>query len=307
MKSRLGNFGLVIKHRQAEAQQLAHSIALELIRKKKTIYLAEESRDLAAQIQRDSPKGAKIRIVKKIQLINHCDMIIVLGGDGTYLSIARHMKKKSIPVLGINAGRLGFLTEIKQEEAHAVIKSILDGKELPISKRLLLDVSVIRNKKIVFQGPVVNDCVVSKSAIARIIDIEVSINGQSVNRVRADGIIVATPTGSTAYSLSAGGPIVEPQVPALIITPICPHSLAQRSLVVHEDSEIKIRIKERPEAVLLTLDGQDVIPLSHQDEIRIKSFKLHKLKLVSSPDRDYFGLIREKLQFGGQDARNPKN
>jgi NAD+ kinase len=301
MKSALcpKRIGFVVKHHQREAYTLARSLAHELIERKVKIFFSDESKELALKVKKESSRPSNVQILPKIELITHTDLILVLGGDGTYLSIARLMKKKSVPVLGINAGRLGFLTEIKQTEAHEVVRKIIAGKPIPISKRLLLDVTVTRNRKIIFQGPVVNDAVIAKGAIARIISIEVTIDGKFVNQVRADGLIVATPTGSTAYSLAAGGPIVEPSVPAVLLTPICPHSLTQRSLVVHENAEIQMRIMEQPGSVLLTLDGQEFVELKKEDEIRVRSFKQHRLHLVSSPNRDYYGLIREKLQFGG--------
>lgn len=297
--------GFVVKHHQPEAQALASLIVRELIHEKIQVFFESDSRALATRIAKQLSSKIKIPCFSKNQLIDKSDLIIVLGGDGTYLSIARLMRSKSVPVMGINAGKLGFLTEIKQTEALDVIHRLIAGEELSVSERSLLDVRVLRGKKTVFSGPVVNDVVIAKGAIARIIDLQVWIDGHFVNEVRADGIIISTPTGATAYSLAAGGPIVEPQVPALIVTPICPHSLTQRSLVVSENSEISIRLSRRSGSVLVTLDGQDVVPLKTGDVVEIKRFTKHALQLVSSPDRDYYGLIREKLQFGGTLVQRP--
>jgi NAD+ kinase len=228
-------------------------------------------------------------------------LIVVVGGDGTYLSIARLMRDRSVPVMGINMGQLGFLTEIKRSEAHDILAEILCGKPAIISERALLEVTLARMGKIIFQGPVVNDAVVSKGAIARIIDLDIAINGSWVHSVRADGIIVSTPTGSTAYSLAAGGPIIEPSVPALVLTAICPHSLTQRPLVIPDTSEVQILLKRRPGHVLMTLDGQDAVDMKEDDIVTIRRFKKHSLKLISSPTRDYFQLLREKLKFGIRD------
>jgi NAD+ kinase len=198
-------------------------------------------------------------------------------------------------------GQLGFLTEIKRSEVRNILTEILGGKPALVSERALLEVTLARQGKVIFQGPVVNDAVVSKGAIARIIDLDVAINGRWAHSVRADGIIVCTPTGSTAYALAAGGPIMEPQVSALILAAICPHSLTQRPLVIPDSSEVQILLKRRPGHVLMTLDGQDAVDMKEGDIVTIKRFKKHSLKLISSPTRDYFQLLREKLKFGMRD------
>jgi NAD+ kinase len=191
------------------------------------------------------------------------------------------MKNRSVPVMGVNMGQLGFLTEIKRTEAIETLGHLMAGKAPLISERALLEVTVTRKKKIVFQGPVVNDAVISKGAIARIIGLQVGVNGKWVHNVRADGIIVSTPTGSTAYSLAAGGPLLEPSLNALVLTQMC--------------------LNHRPGHVLLTLDGQDAVDLDEDDVVTVRRFKKHSLKLISSPTRDYFSLLREKLKFGIRD------
>ncbi len=266
------------------------------------IFFASESRDIGAQFIKNHRGSAKrVKIIPKVKMVDQADFIIVLGGDGTYLSIARLMRSRSVPVMGVNLGQLGFLTEIKKEEALPTLRRFLKGQVAKISERSLLEVTLIRNGKTVFQGPVVNDAVIAKGAIARIIGIQVHVDGELINTVRADGLIVSTPTGSTAYSLAAGGPILEPSVPGLILAPICPHSLTQRPLVVRDDAEIELCLSHRPGHVLLTLDGQDAVDLHEEDRIRIRRFRKHSLQLISSPERDYFGLLREKLKFGLRD------
>lgn len=296
---RVKKIGLVIKHRQPEAAAFAAQVTEFLISRGIKIFFAEESKLLAKDLIRTF-KGAKhlIQTIAKPHLVDHCDLIVVLGGDGTFLSIARLMKSQSVPVMGINMGQLGFLTEIKQEEAIQVLTEIIDGAPPLMNERALLEVTLIREGKVIFQGPVVNDAVISKGAIARIIGMEVWVNNKWVHNVRADGIIVSTTTGSTAYALAAGGPIVEPSVPALVMAPICPHSLTLRPLIISDDSEVKICLNDRPGHVLLTLDGQDAVDMKEDDIVMIRKFKKHSLKLISSPKRDYFALLREKLKFG---------
>jgi NAD+ kinase len=294
--------GLVIKHHQPEAATFAAQISEFILSRGVQIYFADESALLAKDISRSLKASKKnIQIVKKTELVDCCDLIVVLGGDGTYLSIARLMKNRSVPVMGINMGQLGFLTEIKREEALGALQSIFDGVLPVINERALLEVTLIRKNKVIFQGPVVNDAVISKGAIARIIGMQVWVNDQWVHNVRADGLIVSTTTGSTAYALAAGGPIIEPSVPALVVAPICPHSLTLRPLVIPDSSLVKICLSHRPGHVLLTLDGQDVVDMKEDDIVLVRRFKKHSLKLISSPSRDYFSLLREKLKFGARD------
>lgn len=300
---KLSKVGFVVKHHQPEASALAVELGRFLLGKNIRVMFEDESektaRDLAriAGIRTQS-RGAKISVLPKRRLVDQADLIVVLGGDGTYISIARLMRERSVPVMGINMGQLGFLTEIKKEEAFEVLGHIIQTKKVEVSERALLEVTLKRKNKVIFRGPVVNDAVISKGAIARIIGIELSVDGRFANTIRADGVIVSTPTGSTAYSLAAGGPILEPSVPALVIAPICPHSLTQRPLVLPDHAELQIRLTHRPGHVLLTLDGQDVVDMKEDDIVTVRRFKKHSLKLISSPRRDYFSVLREKFQFG---------
>jgi NAD+ kinase len=293
--------GLVIKHHQPEAAAFAGQVCEFLLAKGIGIYFADESKMLAKDIASVLQAKTHIKVVPKPKLVDHCDLIVVLGGDGTFLSIARLMESRSIPVMGINMGQLGFLTEIKRDEAFITLQGIIDGIPPVINERALLEVTLLRKKKVIFQGPVVNDAVISKGAIARIIGLHVWVNGKWVHHVRADGIIVSTTTGSTAYALAAGGPIVEPSVRALVLAPICPHSLTLRPMVISDNSEVQICLNDRPGHVLLTLDGQDVVDMKEDDIVRVRRYKKHSLKLVASPTRDYFSLLREKLKFGVRD------
>lgn len=295
--------GIVIKKSQREATAFAIEVARYILSRGASVVIAAESSDVAGLLKKsvDKPLRKRIFTIDKPKLADTCDLITVFGGDGTFLSVARMMKNRSIPVMGVNMGQLGFLTEIKREEAISSVGQILDGVPPIISERALLEVTLERKRKIIFQGPVVNDAVISKGAIARIIGLQVAINGTWAHDVRADGIIVSTPTGSTAYSLAAGGPFIEPSLEALVLTPICPHSLTQRPIVISDREEIQIRLAHRPGHVLLTLDGQDVVTMQEDDLVTVRRFKKHSLQLISSPSRDYFSLLREKLKFGARD------
>ncbi len=294
-KVQVSRIGIVVKQRNEEAADLAMKLSELLVKRGCQVAFSEESQsDLLQKIN-----GAAFD--KKAALIQKSDLVLVLGGDGTYISVARLMKEKSIPVLGVNMGQLGFLTEIKKEEIEEVLVSILDRGECQVSERSFLSVRLERNGKVLDRGIIVNDAVIAKGAIARIISLDLYVDGTWVNKVRADGLIVSTPTGSTAYSLAAGGPIIEPTLGATVIAAICPHSLAFRPLVLPIDAQITLELGELSGAVYLTLDGQDVEELEKGDRVHVQRYDKHRLKLVRSPDRDYFSILREKFSYG---ARN---
>lgn len=218
-----------------------------------------------------------------------CQALIVLGGDGTLLSIAPAAARAGIPVIGINLGRLGFLTEIPVAEARPVLEAFIRDKDGFLSPRSLLEISYGGRKDICL-----NDVVLNKSALARMIEIMIFINGKEVTRLKGDGLILSSPTGSTAYSLSAGGPIVHPAIESIILTPICPHTLSFRPLLVPSSSEIKIKLLTPEEKVYLTIDGQRGETIPRNTSIEVKKSRL-KLQLVTSPWRSYYQLVKEKL------------
>jgi NAD+ kinase len=306
-RNQANKIGFVVKHQHAEAAALAIELSEFVIAHNgahnRTIYFASESLAIAQKLKKQlAPKQrAQVKVCKKADLVDCTDLIIVLGGDGTFLSIARLMRERSVPVMGVNMGKLGFLTEIKRSEVLQVLQEILEGKKPVIKERSLLEVTLCRKNKIIFRGPVVNDAVISKGAIARIIGLRIAVNGRWAHDVRADGMIVSTPTGSTAYSLAAGGPIIDPALAAVVLTPICPHSLTQRPIVIPDTDEIQMCLSDRPGHVYLTLDGQDAVDLKEDDIVTVRRFKKHVLQIVSSSTRDYFTLLREKLKFGQRD------
>lgn len=292
----IANIGFIVKHENPDAAALSMEIAELLTGRGYKIFFCDES----AAITRHSKVKSKVHIVKKSSLASKVDFIIVFGGDGTYLSAARLMKEKSIPILGVNMGTLGFLTEVRKEEVYDALNNILSQKKIECSERVMLNVSVVRKGKTILKDMVVNDVVVSKGAIPRIIGIKINIDGNWANTVRADGMIVSTPTGSTAYSLAAGGPIAMPSLACMLITPICPHGLTQRSLVVADSVKLEMTVVHMPGHTFITVDGQDLVDLKLGDVIHISRFKKHKLKVVKAPYRDYFSILREKFNFGGK-------
>lgn len=223
------------------------------------------------------------------------DAVIVLGGDGTLLHATRLFGANGVPLIGINLGSLGFLTEVKLDEMYAALECLLSGK-YEIEERMLLSVEVVRDGVVVSQYLALNDAVINKGALARIIDLEVSVGAQPVLHTRSDGLIIATPTGSTAYSLSAGGPILYPTLEAVIIAPICPHSLTNRPLVIPERLKLEVCLR-RGQDVMLTVDGQVGMPLLQNDSLRIQRAQ-ETLKLLLPFGNSFFKLLREKLRWG---------
>ena len=224
------------------------------------------------------------------------DLLIILGGDGTLISVARHLGALEKPILAVNLGSLGFLTEITRDETFATLERVLVG-EYELSRRMKLDCVVLRAGIQVEHYSVLNDVVINKGALARIIDMEATVNGHYLTTFKADGLIVATPTGSTAYNLAAGGPIVDPQVNSLVITPICPHTLTNRPLIVPGDAVIRIHVTFDDQMVHLTADGQVGMQLQLGDVVELQQSAVHTL-LIKSPSKDYFEVLRAKLRWG---------
>jgi NAD+ kinase len=224
------------------------------------------------------------------------DLVVVLGGDGTMISTARLIGDLDVPIIGVNYGSLGYLTDLRFEEMFPAIEAFLAG-DYTIDRRVMLEAEHRRNGVVMGNGRVLNDVVINKSALARIIDIDVRLDGQFVNAFRADGLIVSTPTGSTAYNLSAGGPIIFPTMNAVVITPICPFTLTNRPIVVPDSSEIELSVENVNEGVVLTLDGQTGFPLEAGDTVVIAKSRT-AFNMVAPANRNYFEVLRDKLKWG---------
>lgn len=233
--------------------------------------------------------------VSKADLGKRADLLITFGGDGTLLSVAR-TAPAGVPVLGVNMGTLGFLTEVAVEEFPAVLETVLSGK-FSAEERVTFDVVVEGPQREKRTYRVLNDATINKSALARIVEMRVTVSGQFVSTFRADGLVVSTPTGSTAYNLSAGGPIVYPTMGAIVITPICPHMLTNRPIVLPDTLEVEIGIVTKNQEIFLTLDGQEGLPVTEHDRVCIRKSKQTVL-LVQSPNKNYFDVLRNKLKWG---------
>ncbi|HEV8140944.1 MAG TPA: NAD(+)/NADH kinase [Pyrinomonadaceae bacterium] len=240
--------------------------------------------------------GCVIEVIAEEELPQKVDLILVLGGDGTMIATARMLGDCEVPVIGVNYGGLGYLAEFRIDELFTALESILAG-DYKLERRVMLAVELRRGDELVTKNRVLNDVVMNKSALARIIHIETYLNDQFVNSFRADGLIVSTPTGSTAYNLSAGGPIIFPTMNTVVITPICPFTLSNRPIVVPDDSVIEIRLMTEKEDVALTLDGQVGFPIQARDRVIIRKSNT-SFNLVQPKNRNYFDLLRDKLRWG---------
>jgi NAD+ kinase len=290
--SSIKRIGVVLKPHQPDALQTMCELAT---------WLAARGISLVGgpEIERqriEQQTGCAVEEMASEKLASGVDLILVLGGDGTMIATTRLMGDTEVPVLGVNFGGLGYLAEFRIEELYSALEAILAGN-YRLDKREMLAVELVRGDELVTRNRVLNDVVINKSALARIIEIEAYLDKQFVNAFRADGLIVSTPTGSTAYNLSAGGPVIFPSMNAVVITPICPFTLSNRPIVVPDDSVIELRLKTPQEDVTLTLDGQVGLPLMVEDRVVISKSKT-TFNLVQPTNRNYFDVLRDKLRWG---------
>jgi NAD+ kinase len=290
--SSIRRIGIVLKPHQPKALSKICELA---------VWLAERDIKLVGgpEIEREQIEhqtGCSVDQVPTQELPTDVDLMLVLGGDGTMIATARMIGDHDVPVLGINYGGLGYLAEFRIEELYSALESILSDN-YRLDKRVMLAVELLRDEVALTTNRVLNDVVINKSALARIIEIEAWFNSQFVNAFRADGLIVSTPTGSTAYNLSAGGPVIFPSMNAVVITPICPFTLSNRPIVVPDHSEIELILKTDQEEVALTLDGQVGCPLRVGDRVRIRKSRT-TFNLVQPSNRNYFDVLRDKLRWG---------
>ena len=274
--------GFVIKPHAPQVDK----ILVELIRYFETRKIECLLEDVAAMKLQRNDGVPRENVPEKV------DLVIVIGGDGTLLSIAHLAAQKNVPVMGVNLGRLGFLTEVPIDEMYLTVDAFLEGNSKIISSRQMLEADT---KGGTFYC--LNDFVINKGALGRMIQCAIWIDGKEIATSKADGLIVSTPTGSTAYSLSAGGPIIQPNIPAFIIVPICPHTLSFRPMVISAESTLKIQLITGEEEVWFTLDGQRGGLMEENDTVEVRRSHL-TLQLISSPKRNYFDLLQEKLSWG---------
>jgi NAD+ kinase len=278
--------GIIAKKGRSEAQELTKQICSWCAERGLSVYIEKDLNIITNHAQRVDP----------LDLILSVEAVVVLGGDGTLLSVARIPGSEKVLIVPVNLGGLGFLTEIRADEIFTLLEQIVSGR-YTIDSRMLLEVVLFRNGTQHETYRILNDVVINKGAMARIIDLETTVNGLYLNTFKSDGLIMCTPTGSTAYSLSAGGPIIYPTLRCISITPICPHTLTNRPIILPDDSVVQIRLKSEHEDVFLTMDGQIGIRLQKDDYIEVKK-SASSMSLVKSPFCDYFEVLKEKLRWG---------
>ena len=277
--------GIIVKGNKPEAIQVVKELVSSL-----------KDHKVEAFVEPEIAKAVSHPALDKQKMAEAVEMVVVLGGDGTLLAAARSLQKKQVPILGVNLGGLGFLTEITLAELYPMLEAILRG-EYKTDERLFLEARVWRKEKVVDTFQVLNDVVINKGALARIIELKTSVDQEYLTTFRADGLIVSTPTGSTGYSLSAGGPIVYPSLQSIIITPICPHTMTNRPIIVPKEATITVTLCSADQEVFLTLDGQVGFKMELRDRVEVKKGEGF-VRLIKSPSRGYFEVLRQKLMWG---------
>src|SRR5688572_15154789 len=290
--SSIKRIGIVLKPHQPDALKTICNLVAWLAERDITLIGGPE----IEREQIEHQTGCAVRQVETEKLAGEVDLMLVMGGDGTMIATARMVGDQEVPVLGINYGGLGYLAEFRIEELYSALESILSGN-YRLDRRVMLAVELRRGTEPPKTSRVLNDVVINKSALARIIEIETYFDRHYVSSFRADGLIVSTPTGSTAYNLSAGGPVIFPSMNAVVITPICPFTLSNRPIVVPDNAEIELLLKTDNEEVALTLDGQVGFPLKVEDRVVIRKSRT-TFNIIQPSNRNYFDVLRDKLRWG---------
>lgn len=280
--------GILINPSKPKAHEVAHEL-LELLEEKRvTVYMEPE---VSAKLQRTEIALAKERFSEFV------DLVFVIGGDGTLLGAARQFAQYDLPILGINVGYLGFLSEAEPENLSSAVDRVING-DYYIEKRLMLDAEVLRRGKVIECGIALNDIGIAKGSFNRMVNCSVHMDGVYVGSYSGDGVILSTPTGSTAYSLSCGGPIVSPDIQTILLTPICPHTLTSRPMILPAESELMVEISAQHTEIGVTFDGQLRYALESEDVVRVKR-SVHYTLLVKWRERSFFEVVRKKLQGEG--------
>lgn len=289
MKIKLNSVGLVINYEKEKAQEITNWIVDWLSFKKIKVY-----------VEGDKDKGIRRKDFSctNEKFFNSVDLIISLGGDGTLLRAAKIAATDGIPIFGVNLGGLGFLTQIGIDNLEIFLEKIYQGKCF-FDERMMLDCIVKRKEKEIKKFTALNDIVIGKGAFARLISLATYINDDYVITYSADGLVISTSTGSTAYSLSAGGPIVNPNINSMILTPICPHTLSARPLIIGENDQVRITLELSEEEVMVTIDGQEGFTLEPKDEVIVKK-SIYKTRLIAFKEKSFYAILREKLRWSGQ-------
>lgn len=286
---KLGSIGLIVNYKKEKTRETACRIIDWLNFKKLKVYIEGDKGKEIGKEELDCPTE---------KFLKEVDLIISLGGDGTLLRAARLAAAEDLPVFGVNLGGLGFLTQIGINDLEKSLEKLYQGRYF-LDERMMLNCTVKRREEEIVKFTALNDVVIGKGAFARIICLATYVNNDYVITYSADGLVVSTPTGSTAYSLSAGGPILNPNINSIILTPICPHTLSARPLIISENDQVKIKLESSEEKVMVTIDGQEGFVLKPKDEVIIKKSD-HKARLITFKEKSFYAILREKLRWSGQ-------
>ena len=279
--------GIISKPKKTEIREIVPPLIAWLRERDIEVFTDKESGSILERLERSLSRN---------EMASQVDLLVVLGGDGTLLATARALNRKPVPILAVNMGGLGFLTVITREDLYPTLELVLAGSA-QIERRVQIEGELVRADEVISSFLALNDVVLNKGAIARIIDFDVLVDGRLISTYKADGLIVSTPTGSTAYSLAAGGPIVAPSVAAFLVTPICAHTLTNRPLVLPDTAHIEIAVKTQREAAYLTVDGQVGLATHSDDTVRLRKASSY-VEIVQPPSKDYFEILRQKLKWG---------
>jgi len=286
---KLDSVGLIVNYKKEKTRETACRI-IDWLNSKKLKVCIEGN--MGKEIRKEELNCPTEKFLKEV------DLIISLGGDGTLLRAARLAAVADIPVFGVNLGGLGFLTQIGIDDLEKSLEKLYQGRYF-VDERMMLDCTVKRREEEIERFTALNDVVIGKGAFARIICLATYVNNDYVITYSADGLVVSTSTGSTAYSLSAGGPILNPNINSIILTPICPHTLSARPIIIGENDQVKIELESSEEKVMVTVDGQEGFVLKPKDEVIIKKSD-HKAQLITFKEKSFYAILREKLRWSGQ-------
>lgn len=284
---RIKKIGITSKPKKAEVREIVPPL-IDWLRE----------RQIETCIDKETAATLELRdkSLSRNELPAQVDLIVVLGGDGTLLATARALNRRPVPLLAVNLGGLGFLTVITTDELYPTLEMAIAGA-LSTERRVQIEAEIVRADEVIASYLALNDVVLNKGAIARVLDFDVWVDGRFVSTYKSDGLIVSTPTGSTAYSLAAGGPVIAPNVPAFIITPICAHTLTNRPVVLPDSVTVEVAVKSQRESVYLTVDGQVGIALRSDDAVRLKRAASY-VELIQSAHKSYFEILQQKLKWG---------
>jgi NAD+ kinase len=299
--AQLKNITIVLKPKvTSEFESILPNLASWLHRRKKVITFLSKEKERLTKIFKGDLKN--LNFVEEDELHNNTDLIITMGGDGTLIGVSRNVKKNSPPIFGVNMGHLGFITEFSKVEFFDQLEATLKGN-YKLTTLSLYQVEVFKKNKSTFKGTFLNDLVINNNQISRMLTLSVESEGEHIYNLSGDGLIISSPIGSTAYSLAAGGPIINPQVNAITLTPICAHSLTHRPLVIPDNTSVIIKAARPEELIKLTLDGQQALVITSQETIKVSKRKTIHVRLIKNPERTYFRTLKEKFTHGMRDIK----